>query len=113
MWLKLQRRRLRYKQGIPQVAKLALGSNSEENGSSKHGQEGGGLEEKRLLCMHSAISEVLSEECVLIDDLDVDQASFIPSLSILANQKFDLELAVWHYRATGKKPFVGHLDVQT
>ncbi|CAL1144503.1 unnamed protein product [Cladocopium goreaui] len=90
------RRRLRYKQGVPQVAKIELGSNSGEHGWSKyeqqHGQQGDDLEEKRLLCMHKEISTVLSEECVLMDDMDVEQASCIPSLSMLAHQKFDVEL---------------------
>ena len=90
------RRRLRYKQGVPQVAKIELGSNSGEHGWSKyeqqHGQQGDDLEEKRLLCMHKEISTVLSEECFLMDDMDVEQASCIPSLSMLAHQKFDVEL---------------------
>ena len=41
--------------------------------------------------MHHWVSKILSEECRLIDDLDVEQMASIPTLAMLANQKFDLE----------------------
>ena len=92
------RRRLRGKQGIPQMSKMELGSNSGETGGGQHDdqpqlQPDGQLqlEEERLLSMHQAVSKVLAEECILVDDMEVDQMACIPSLSMLAHQKFDLE----------------------
>ena len=88
------RRRLRYKQGVPQIAKLELASNSGENGhgnSNDRVLEGDSIEVKRLLKMHQETSKVLSEECTLVDDMDPEQAACVPALAMLANQKFDLE----------------------
>ena len=88
----VSRRRLRFKQGIPQVAKLELASNSGEESKVSDGEEGQHVEVKRLLKMHRETSKVLSEECILVDDMDPDQAACIPLLAMLAHQKYDLEL---------------------
>ena len=91
--VEVPRRRLRGKQGVPQVARLELDSNS---GEDRHRQYGGEAEdqdeEKRLLHMHGAISTLLAEECTLVDDMDSDHAACVPVLSMLAHQKLDLEL---------------------
>ena len=91
--VEVPKRRLRGKQGVPQVARLELDSNS---GEDRHRQYGGEAEdqdeEKRLLHMHGAISTLLAEECTLVDDMDTDHAACVPVLSMLAHQKLDLEL---------------------
>ena len=87
------RRRLRFKQGAPQISRLELDSNS---GEDLHKKYGGDVEdkeeEKRLLHMHGAISQLLSEECILVDDMNIDHAACVPILSMLAHQKLDLEM---------------------
>ena len=90
----IPKRRLRFKQGVPQMARLELGSNSGEkvDVQAKCNSECDHVEVKRLLKMHQETAKVLSEECVLVDDLDPEQAACIPALAMLANQKFDLEL---------------------
>ena len=75
------RRRLRYKQAVPQLARLELASNSGEE--ERHGLgEGDKLEVKRLMKMHQETAKVLSEECVLMDEMDINQAACIPSLAM-------------------------------
>ena len=41
--------------------------------------------------MHRATAKVLSEECGLVDDMDANHLGCIPTLAMLANQKYDLE----------------------
>ena len=86
------RRRLRYKQGVPQLARLELGSNSGESSIIKVSGEQEQLEAKRLLQLYQNTSKVLSEECILIDDMNTDHAACVPSLAMLGQQKFDIEL---------------------
>ena len=86
------RRRLRYKQGVPQVARLELASNSGENVMVQVSDSSDEVERKRLLQMHHATSTILSEECILIDDMDPMHAACVPALAMLAHQKFDLEI---------------------
>lgn len=86
------RRRLRYKQGVPQLAKIELGSNSGEEVKQDMDEEGSSIEEQRLLQMHKEMSAVLSEESMLIDELDMEQNPCLPSLAMLAHQKMDVEL---------------------
>ena len=92
------RRRLRGKQTVPHLAALELVPNSGEKDydgehldGSDENQEWLEDEQARLLELHEATSKVLNEECRLIDDLQPVQAHLIPSLAMLANQKFDLE----------------------
>ena len=87
------RRRLRYKQGVPQMSKLELVANSGEDDvvNNEAADEEDSTEVKRLLKMHQETSQVLSEECIRIDDMDTEQAACIPALAMLAHQKFDLE----------------------
>ena len=53
------RRRLRYKQGVPQLARLELGSNSGESSIIKVSGEQEQLEAKRLLQLYQNTSKVL------------------------------------------------------
>eukprot|EP00435_Cladocopium_sp_Y103_P063966 s1182_g25.t1 len=88
-------RRLRGKQAGPQLASMELGSNSGEEAWSGVAPEQN-LEDRgesaRLLKLHAAVTQVLSEECVLVDDVDPEQLACVPSLAMLAHQKFDLEI---------------------
>ena len=68
---------------------MELGSNSGEDG---YVVENTNYEENRLLKLHAATAKVLSEECMLIDDLQLDHVNCIPALSMLAHQKYDLEV---------------------
>ena len=86
------RRRLRYKQGVPQVARLELASNSGENVMVQVSDSSDEVERKRLLQMHHATSTILSGECILIDDMDPMHAACVPALAMLVHQKFDLEI---------------------
>ena len=87
------RRRLRGKQTVASMAKLELGSNSGE--TVPQGEEDEKIlrmqEQDRLLRWHQDTTKVLSEECRLIDDMDVNHAALIPSLAMLAHQKMEIE----------------------
>ena len=90
------RRRLRGKQTVqPQVAMLELDSNSGEDGDLAQSLLAESLaietENQRLLALHAETAKVLSEECCLIDDLSPSHAHLVPSLAMLATQKYDLE----------------------
>ena len=62
-------------------------------------------EVKRLLKLLQATAAVLSEECVLVDDLDPEQAACIPALAMLANQSSTLNFSCgpWIWRRDVKK----------
>ena len=85
------RRRLRFKQPEPRLASLELAANSGEDQEEDVEQRNEKMEQQRLLEMHKAIARLLGEECVLVDGMAVEQMSSIPTLAMLANQKFDLE----------------------
>eukprot|EP00435_Cladocopium_sp_Y103_P025038 s3224_g6.t1 len=50
------------------------------------------VEVARPLKLHAEVTTVFSEECIFLDDMDIDQAACVPSLSMLAHQKLDVEL---------------------
>ena len=90
------RRRLRFTQPEPRIAMMELVPNSgEKDGGEEADYEKENQcqqqEKLRLQDMHQRTAEVLSQECQLIDDLDMDQMASIPTLAMLAHQKYDLE----------------------
>ena len=89
------RRRLRGKQTVPQVAMMELAPNSGENAPDQIPDAENEISmqnhQQYLLQLHQDVTAVLSEECKLIDDMDPLHMHLIPSLSMLAHQKFDLE----------------------
>ena len=95
--LHVPRRRLRGKQTVPpQVAAMELivnsGEDVEEQKDQEFNEQSNEKEHDRLLKLHGSVTTVLSEECKLINDMDPLQMNLIPSLSMLAHQKYDLEV---------------------
>ena len=82
------RRRLRFKQPEHRVAKMELDANS---GERESGEQERRLEKRRLQEVHKGVTKVLSEECVLVDDMEFSHRSCVPTLAMLAHQKYDLE----------------------